>query len=51
MGVAESIASIFGLLVLAVGLGAFGQWLRDGIEMLFGAQMRHQFPAPPDDVQ
>lgn len=49
MGVGEAIAAAFGFCILAVGIAAFGQWLREGLDRLFGAQMRHQFPAPPDD--
>jgi hypothetical protein len=48
-GIFETIASLVGLSILAIGLAAVGQALRDGLDALFGAQMRHQFP--PDDVQ
>lgn len=51
MGTGEAIASGFGFCILAVGVAAFGQWLRDGLDALFGAQMQHQFPPPPEDVQ
>lgn len=44
MGGAEILASVAGFCVLALGVAAFGQWLRGGLDRLFGAQMQDQFP-------
>lgn len=44
----DIIASIVGLGVLALGLAEIGRSLRDALDRAFGAQMRHQFPAPPE---
>ncbi|MEA3053535.1 MAG: hypothetical protein QOG72_2438 [Sphingomonadales bacterium] len=55
MGWGETLASIGGLALLAIGLSELGARLGELIDRAFGAPLRHEgdgaVPPVPDDVQ